>query len=79
MNNEIISGRNAVLNKKTALYFPELDGLRFFAFLLVFIHHHTLLSGIPFLDSIQHFGWIGVDLFFALSAYLFTKLLVTEH
>lgn len=61
------------------IYFPELDGLRFFAFLLVFIHHQTLFTGIPFFQRLQDFGWIGVDIFFVLSAYLLTKLLVTEH
>lgn len=55
------------------IYFPELDGLRFFAFLFVFIHHHSLFS------NIKTNGWVGVDLFFVLSAFLFTKLLITEY
>ncbi len=62
----------------TRFYFPELDGLRFFAFLLVFIHHSNLFTGIPVLFNIQSNCWIGVDLFFVLSSYLFTKLLVKE-
>jgi peptidoglycan/LPS O-acetylase OafA/YrhL len=60
-------------------YFPELDGLRFLAFLLVFVHHHDLFKTIPFLSVFNRYGWIGVDLFFVLSSYLFTKLLVMEH
>lgn len=60
------------------IYFPELDGLRFFAFLLVFIHHHSLFSKIPYLSILHTDGWVGVDLFFALSAFLFTKLLIIE-
>jgi peptidoglycan/LPS O-acetylase OafA/YrhL len=64
--------------EKNRLYFPELDGLRFFAFLLVFLHHHELLSGIPYLSFLHTHGWIGVDLFFSLSAFLFTKLLIAE-
>lgn len=66
-------------NEAARIYFPELDGLRFFAFLLVFIHHHHLFTHVPVLHLLQDFGWIGVDLFFVLSAYLFTKLLVTEQ
>lgn len=60
------------------LYFPEIDGLRFFSFLLVFIHHHNLLKNIPYLSAIRDYGWIGVDLFLVISAFLFTKLLVFE-
>jgi peptidoglycan/LPS O-acetylase OafA/YrhL len=65
--------------EKQRIYFPELDGLRFFAFLLVFVHHHKLFSGIPYLSIFYTNGWIGVDLFFALSAFLFTKLLIAEY
>lgn len=61
------------------IYLPELDGLRFFAFLLVFIHHNILFSQIPYLFILKLNGWIGVDLFFVLSAFLFTKLLIAEY
>lgn len=60
-------------------YLPEVDGLRFFAFLLVFIHHHTLFSQIPSLSVLHEKGWLGVDLFFVLSAFLFAKLLRLEY
>lgn len=64
--------------KRSKFYYPELDGLRFIAFLLVFIHHapvpdHRVWS------FVHSFGWIGVDLFFALSAFLFVKLLAKEY
>ena len=65
--------------KSGVFYFPELDGLRFFAFLLVFIHHTELFYTIPQLRFLHDFGWAGVDLFFALSAFLFTKLLLVER
>lgn len=61
------------------IYFPELDGLRFFAFLLVFVHHHILLKKVPIFSILHTEGWVGVDLFFALSAFLFTKLLIAEY
>jgi peptidoglycan/LPS O-acetylase OafA/YrhL len=61
------------------LYYPALDGLRFLAFAIVFIHHHELFKHIPYLTSLHKNGWIGVDLFFILSAFLFTRLLIEEY
>ncbi|HOO67414.1 MAG TPA: acyltransferase [Bacteroidales bacterium] len=60
-------------------YYPELDGLRFLAFFLVFVHHQNLFRNVPYLSTLKEFGWVGVDLFFALSAFLFTRLLVAEY
>jgi peptidoglycan/LPS O-acetylase OafA/YrhL len=61
-----------------SIYFPELDGLRFFSFMLVFFHHNYVFRKKLFLNALYTHGWIGVDLFFALSAFLFTKLLIAE-
>lgn len=60
------------------VYFPELDGLRFLAFLLVFYNHLPHIKTIPISGIVREYGWIGVDLFLCLSAYLFTKLLFVE-
>jgi peptidoglycan/LPS O-acetylase OafA/YrhL len=72
-------------------YHPELDALRFFAFLAVFFHHALprnasfyINGGIPpavtqWLLAAKEAGAFGLDLFFALSAYLITELLLREH
>lgn len=60
-------------------YHPELDGLRFFAFLLVFIHHAPALTDAALYMILHDYGWMGVDLFLCLSAFLFARLLYIEH
>lgn len=77
-------------NQKTAWYLPQLDGLRFIAFLMVYMHHGYTMQlepGSPgFLWDIRALHMVfqpgmalGVDLFFCLSAYLITQLLIFEH
>jgi peptidoglycan/LPS O-acetylase OafA/YrhL len=91
------------------VYFPELDGLRFLAFLLVFGSHGGLpwatevatlvtlplyVISIPFGSvasewtagiapgfgrSLRVNGWVGVQLFFILSGFLITTLLLREE
>ncbi|MGH7812788.1 MAG: acyltransferase family protein [Candidatus Binataceae bacterium] len=64
-------------------YLPELDTLRFFAFFAVFLHHATGPAAVQWQPgvarSLAEAGGLGVDLFFALSAYLITKLLLREQ
>lgn len=80
-------------NKREAqrFYLPELDVLRFFAFFAVFICHgfpHTAQEyasqGVPgfaaeLISSVARAGAYGVDLFFLLSSYLITSLLIREE
>lgn len=72
----------------TQFHRPELDTLRFGAFFLVFLHHALphASADYPFagpaaqaLAALARAGALGVDLFFALSAYLITELLLREH
>ncbi|UVF18355.1 acyltransferase [Microvirga terrae] len=63
---------------KPSLYRPSLDGLRFFAFLLVFVHHLVPPDFAP-LKLVSRFGWVGVDLFFTLSAFLLMLGLIERH
>jgi peptidoglycan/LPS O-acetylase OafA/YrhL len=65
--------------KENLFYYPYLDGLRFFALLMVFISHSPVLWPTPFWMALHDYGWMGVDLFLCLSAFLFTKLLFLEY
>jgi peptidoglycan/LPS O-acetylase OafA/YrhL len=78
------------VRKLESFYLPQLDGLRFFAFLSVFFWHFMADWCVAFLDSPHSvlakmiaqsltIGQNGVDLFFALSAYLITELLIRER
>jgi peptidoglycan/LPS O-acetylase OafA/YrhL len=56
---------------------PELDGLRGLAILAVMLFHYAPETGpLHFLAPALMIGWIGVDLFFVLSGYLITGILL---
>jgi peptidoglycan/LPS O-acetylase OafA/YrhL len=65
-------------------YMPELDGLRFLAFVAVFLSHIAVFSDgaratkPAIIEICNLLGRFGVDLFFALSAYLLTCLMIRE-
>lgn len=69
-------------------YIPALDGLRFIAFLMVFVHHSRLLRDLhasrsgSFLQQVGYavlqMGAFGVPIFFALSGFLISRLLYAE-
>jgi peptidoglycan/LPS O-acetylase OafA/YrhL len=68
------------------IYFPELDGLRFIAFLMVFLFHGGLPErmvaqaiGRTAARAFRENGGYGVQLFFILSGYLITTLLLREE
>jgi peptidoglycan/LPS O-acetylase OafA/YrhL len=56
---------------------PELDGLRGIAIILILLFHFGPVQGpLGFLAPFFQTGWIGVDLFFVLSGYLITGILI---
>ena len=61
-------------------YVPALDGLRAFAVLAVLAFHlEDLLSATPALRWLALRGWYGVDVFFTLSGFLITWLMLRER
>ena len=52
---------------------PEIDGLRALAALSVFAYH---VFGFSAIVRFSHAGWVGVDLFFVISGYLITTILL---
>lgn len=72
--------------QKNKIFFPNLDGLRFMCFLAVFLYHcnETLFPKIsnPKIISVLNFlfrnGNLGVNVFFVLSGFLITFLLIKE-
>jgi peptidoglycan/LPS O-acetylase OafA/YrhL len=67
------------------IYFPNLNGLRFIAALLVIVHHIEQIKYIYNLPNnfsssfVQIIGELGVILFFVLSGFLITYLLLEEE
>lgn len=58
--------------------YPELDSLRFISILLV-VCHHQFLDQNAFLLWTKKYAWVGVDLFFVLSGFIITGLLLKEY
>lgn len=61
------------------LYIAPLDGLRFLAFLAVFFHHVPPFAHSSALTILHDHGWVGVELFFVISSFLFFHLLDAER
>ena len=73
-----ISGSRARPGTSTArrpAHLPQLDGLRTVAVALVLAYHVMRTQELSFLPG----GFVGVDVFFVLSGFLITSLLLREH
>jgi peptidoglycan/LPS O-acetylase OafA/YrhL len=60
-------------------FVPQLDGLRFLAFVMVFYVHSAAERSSPWFHGTWLTGSFGVDLFFVLSSFLITSLLLREQ
>jgi peptidoglycan/LPS O-acetylase OafA/YrhL len=58
-------------------YQPALDGLRALAVVLVMMHHDN--AGRATDHGLVQGGYIGVDIFFVLSGFLITSILLSDH
>ncbi len=77
---------NTQMTDSNKVFFPNLEGLRFFAFFAVFLHH--VVSTLGFNPSSEKYSFIrshflkngdlGVSFFFVLSGFLITYLLLKE-
>ena len=57
---------------------PYLDGLRAFSIFAVILNHSFVLTGTAYLQF-EAFGQLGVRIFFVLSGFLITQLLLDEY
>lgn len=57
-------------------YRPEIDGLRTVAVISVIVYHAEFAKGAGFL---LEGGFFGVDIFFVISGFLITTLIINEH
>jgi peptidoglycan/LPS O-acetylase OafA/YrhL len=67
---------------------PALDGLRGLAIALVLLVHFVVIADFPgrlpgglsdWLNRLSYAGWVGVDLFFVLSGFLITSILLASR
>src|ERR1700744_4617103 len=65
-SSHIVAGNTAETSPENRGFYPALDGLRALAFLMVFATHY---EGMPW-------GWSGVDVFFVISGFLITGILL---
>ena len=55
-----------------SLYRNEIDGIRFFSIILVILYHTKT-------TNIFNSGYLGVDIFFVISGYLITSIILNEY
>jgi peptidoglycan/LPS O-acetylase OafA/YrhL len=72
---DLFSAKNTPTSVRGAsiAYRPELDGIRGFAVIIIIFHHFNYID-------VQYFagrGFLGVDIFFALSGFLITQILLS--
>ena len=71
INNPVLGSTNATDISPGGVYQPHIDGLRALAVLSVVIYHYS--------DSYLRGGFVGVDIFFVISGYLITGILIKAY
>jgi peptidoglycan/LPS O-acetylase OafA/YrhL len=66
MHTQPVTGNTENTRPENRAFYPALDGLRAIAFLMVFAQHYLTMP----------WGWTGVNIFFVLSGFLITGILV---
>lgn len=80
-----IAGSRQPGNGRTLPVIPELDGVRGLAVILVMLNHSDDILPLPaaaqslHLKALIDLGWSGVDLFFVLSGFLITGILIDSR
>jgi peptidoglycan/LPS O-acetylase OafA/YrhL len=73
---------SAPSEQATGRYIPEFDGMRGIAILLVMLFHFWRFKGGGVagtaVGAVAHIGWAGVDIFFVLSGFLITRILLSS-
>lgn len=70
--NPALAGEKPLPAPENRVYYPSLNGLRAVAVLMVFAEHYFISSTPAALE----WGWAGVDIFFVLSGFLITGILL---
>jgi peptidoglycan/LPS O-acetylase OafA/YrhL len=65
-------------SSRWSAYLPAVDGLRFFAFLMVFLFHFEEPFELDAWQGFERVGWVGVEIFFVISGFLMFYLLERE-
>jgi peptidoglycan/LPS O-acetylase OafA/YrhL len=74
----------ALDNRSKLHHIPALDAVRGLAILMVIVLHYSNVASAPnalerWGVTLLHNGWIGVDIFFALSGFLITRILLNSR
>jgi len=75
----VMAAGTSVRANKTLKRIPQLDGVRGLAILVVMLHNESTVYPSLHLHTIFANGWMGVDLFFVLSGFLITGILLDRQ
>jgi peptidoglycan/LPS O-acetylase OafA/YrhL len=76
MTSETQNGTSAPPTLRLPSHIVQLDGVRGIAILAVMLVHSADRLSTPIMRSAFKYGWVGVDLFFVLSGFLITGILL---